>query len=48
MAAIERDRRHTEATPKFGITCLTKATVSDLADLHVVLEDGGPTIWTRS
>jgi hypothetical protein len=41
MAAIERDRRHSELTPKFGITCLTKATVSDLADLHLVLEEGG-------
>src|ERR1035441_5042708 len=41
MAAIERDRRHSELTPKFRITCLTQGTVSDLADLHVVLEEGG-------
>jgi hypothetical protein len=40
MAAIERDRRDSELTSKFGITCPTKRAVSDLAGLHVVLEDG--------
>jgi hypothetical protein len=41
MASIERDRRHTELTPKFKITCAERADAPLSADLHVTLTGGG-------
>ena len=41
MAAIERDRRHEELTPKFQITFLESAGAAGRADLRVMLTGGG-------
>jgi hypothetical protein len=41
MEAIERDRRHAELAPQFGVFCYTQETAHEYAFLHVVLEEGG-------
>lgn len=40
MAGIERNRRHQELTPDFDVTCTTRDTSPDFADLRVVLKPG--------
>ncbi len=40
IAAIERDRRHTELTPEFGITFEVRSTAPGSADMHIMLTGG--------
>jgi hypothetical protein len=41
LAAIERDRRYDELTPRFGITCKVRDIAPGRADLVITLARGG-------